>query len=150
MNSLFCNTMENSPGIIHQSKTGFSFQKEERLCSKKAIDHLFTEGSSFLTFPIKIVYAETTLPTLFPAQAAFAVSKKSFKRAVRRNYIKRLMREAYRLNKPSLYQGLDRSHQLAIFFIYIGKDIPDYKLIETAMIKAVKKLIKKANEKEIK
>ncbi len=60
------------------------------------------------------------------------------------------MREAYRLNKPSLYQGLVQNHQLAIFFIYIGKDIPDYKLIETAMIKAVKKLIKKANEKETK
>ncbi|NCB09115.1 MAG: ribonuclease P protein component, partial [Bacteroidia bacterium] len=88
--------------------------------------------------------------TLFPAQAAFAVSKKSFKRAVRRNYIKRLMREAYRLNKPALYQHLEGKHQLAIFFIYIGKDIPDYKLIETAMIKAIKKLIQKANEKETK
>ena len=85
MNSLFCHTMENTPGIIHQSKSGFSFQKEERLCSKKAIDHLFTKGSSFLTFPLKIVYVETTLPILFPAQAAFAVSKKSLKRAVRRN-----------------------------------------------------------------
>ena len=60
------------------------------------------------------------------------------------------MREAYRLNKPAFYQHLEGKHQLAIFFIYIGKDIPDYKLIETAMIKAIKKLVQKANEKETK
>lgn len=117
----------------------FSFRKEERLCSKKIIDILFTEGISFLVFPLKIQIIETKLPVSLPAQVAFIVSKKIFKKAIDRNMLKRRMREAYRLNKNDFYINL-KERQLAVFFIFIGKEIIGYKQIETAMKKAMKKI----------
>jgi ribonuclease P protein component len=127
---------------------GFSFKKEERLSSKKVIDRLFSEGDSFLTFPIKVVFLEIPNYSKSPLQAAFSVGKRNFKLAVHRNQIKRKIREAYRLNKHILYKELGEK-QLAIFFIFIGKTIPDFKLIEKAMKKAMEKLIKeiKSNKK---
>ena len=122
------------------STVSYTFQKEERLCSKKVIDRLFLEGKSFLAFPIKVVFLETHLPSDFPVQAGFTVSKKIFKRAVHRNRIKRMMREAYRLNKHELYQKIE-SRQLAVFFIFIGKEITDYKTIERSMKKSIQRII---------
>lgn len=126
---------ENNDG----EKAGFSFHKNERLCSKKVIDKLFAEGKSFFVYPLKIVYLETPLPVKNQVQAAFTVGKRNFKKAVQRNLIKRRMREAYRLNKQKLYEGLG-DKQLAVFFIYTGKTISEYKQIETAIIKGIKKL----------
>ncbi len=133
--------MENLSDNNIGSKRKFSFKKEERLCSKKIIDKLFSEGGSFLSFPLKVVYQETVLHTKYPVQAAFSVGKRSFKLAVHRNLIKRKMREAYRLNKFHLYSGLAEK-QVAIFFIFIGKNIPEFELVEVAMKKGIKKLLK--------
>lgn len=137
--------MENTPENL-DGKISLSFRKEERLCSKKIIDKLFTEGSSFLAFPIKVQFLETTLPVQYPVQAGFTVSKKIFKKAVLRNLLKRRMREAFRLNKHSLYSVLGEK-QMAVFFIFIGKEISEFDQIEAAMKKALKKLPKK-NPKE--
>jgi len=122
------------------STASFTFRKEERLCSKKVIDRLFQEGKSFLVFPLKVVFLEMQLPSDFPVQAGFTVSKKIFKRAVHRNRIKRMMREAYRLNKHELYQKIE-SRQLSVFFIFIGKEITDYKTIERSMKKSIQRII---------
>ena len=63
-------------------------------------------------------------------QAGFTVNKKNFKKAVDRNRVKRLMRESYRIQKNELKNMLIQSNKnLALFFIYTGKELPDYTLI---------------------
>ncbi|MBW8326283.1 MAG: ribonuclease P protein component [Prolixibacteraceae bacterium] len=123
---------------------GFTLKKEERLCSQKIIGEMFTSGESFLSYPIKVVFQKTELPGSFAVQAAFTVSKRNFKRAVKRNLLKRRMREAYRLNKPDFYSEIaEKELQIAIMFVYIGKDIIEYPVIEKAMISALKKTLAK-------
>jgi len=129
-----------SENIVDEKKN-FSFKKEERLCSKKVIDQLFSEGDSFLLFPIKVLFQETSLHSKSPVQAAFSVGKRNFKLAVHRNLIKRKMREAYRLNKHQLYSEL-KEKQVAIFFVFIAQNIPEYELLEKAMKKIIEKVIK--------
>ena len=119
----------------------FSFKKAERLCSKKQIEKLFSEGNSFLYYPLKVVYTDIDFPEPFPAKAAFSVSKKRFKNAVRRNLIKRRMREAYRLNKHLLILD-ENSSKKAVFFIYIGKEILDFQAIEKALKRSLVTLAK--------
>lgn len=125
-----------------EKKRKATFKKEERLTGKKIIDTLFSEGDSFLSFPLKVIFTETSLPVKFPVQAAFSVGKRNFKLAVHRNLIKRKMRESYRLNKSKLYNNLTEK-QVAVFFVFIGKEIPDYKQVNSAMKKAIKKLVTK-------
>ena len=108
------------------------FKKEERLCSKKLIAKLFAEGNSFLVHPIKIVYLSSDFRHSTPLKVAFAVSKREFKRSVDRNYIKRRMREAYRLNRHQLQLPVG-GHQFAAVFIYIGKELPKYSVIDRSM-----------------
>lgn len=133
----------HSENNIGQKK--LTFKKEERLCSKRVIDKLFTEGESFLSFPVKIIFLKTPVSSGFPVQAGFSVSKKSFKKAVQRNLIKRRLREAYRLNKYELYQNIG-DKQLAVFFIFIGKTIPEYQTVESAIKKGLKKLVKEISK----
>lgn len=132
--------MEQLPKNINNNKTSFTFKKGERLCSKKIIDKLFLEGESFLSFPFKIVYLKIDRPSSFPVQVGFSVGKRNFKKAVQRNLIKRKMREAYRLNKQNLYNATGEN-QLAVFFIFIGKTIPEYSVVEAGVKKGIKKLI---------
>ena len=135
--------MENTSLNINDKQKNFSFKKEERLCSKKLIERLFAEGESFLVFPLKFVFLNSTLPTKFPVQTGFSVGKKIFKKAVQRNLIKRKMREAFRLNKHDLYQ-IAGENQLALFIIFIGKTIPEYQQVEDAMKKGLNKLLKES------
>lgn len=132
--------MDNLSENIEGGKETFSFQKAERLCSKKIMDKLFQEGKTIFVFPIKIVYLETKLPSNFPVQAAFTVGKRNFKHAVQRNLIKRRMREVYRLNKSKVYDEIGEK-QVAVFFIFTGKTISEYRQIETAIKKGMKKLL---------
>jgi ribonuclease P protein component len=123
---------------------GFTFHKEERLCSQKIIGELFSSGESFLAYPLKVVFLKIELEVSYPIQAAFTVSKRNFKRAVKRNLLKRRMREAYRLNKTSLYEGLaSKNLQIAIMFVFVGKDVLEYPTIEKGMLSAFKKLLDK-------
>lgn len=134
-----------SPFLLYfRLMEALTLHKEERLCGQKTIEELFASGESFLAFPLKVVFLKTELSQSFPVQAAFTVSKRNFKRAVKRNSLKRRMREAYRLNKPDLYSKLAlKNLQIAVMFVYIGKDIAEYPVFEKAMISAFKKLLAK-------
>lgn len=117
------------------------FHKSERLCSKKIIGDLFLSGESFLCYPVKIVYKAIDPTQPHRSMATFSVSKRNFKRAVDRNKLKRQMREAYRLNKESLYQSLSaKNSNIAVMFIFIGKQMEDYQVIEKGIKLALKKI----------
>ena len=123
----------------------FTFTKEERLCSKILIDKLFTEGKSVYFPPFRFVFMPVEyLKGEFPAQVVFSVPKRNFKLAVKRNLIRRRMREAYRLNKSDFYEALTLSEKkLAIMIIYIEKDISEFPKIEVGIIKGLKKALTK-------
>ena len=133
--------MEPLSDHIGTTKKRFTFTKEERLCSKKTIDKLFSDGESFLAYPFKVVFLRNPISLKSPIQAGFSVGKRNFKRAVQRNRVKRLMREAYRLRKSELYEQIN-TDRLAVFFIFIGKSIPEYPEVDKGIKNAIKKLVK--------
>ena len=96
----------------------YTFKKEERLKSKKLIDHLFKKGLVLHQYPFKVLYDFTDDQDFkFPAKIAVSVSKKLFKKAVERNHIKRKILEAYRINKSILYSM--RMIKNYFFLLYI-------------------------------
>ncbi len=117
-----------------------SFKKIERLCSKKAIDELFAKGKSKTQFPIKLVYLPSDFESEFQVRAMFVVPKKKHKRANKRNTIKRRMREAYRLNKQTLYDAL-KDKKLDLMFIYLSNEEFTYQEIEKSIQGSIRFLI---------
>lgn len=111
-----------------------TFTKSERLNKKKVIDCMFSGNArSFAVFPLRVVYLPVEEQDA-PASVLISVSKRRFKRAVKRNRVKRQIREAYRLHKQSLLEVLSvRQQQLAIAFIYLSDELLDSALIEERM-----------------
>lgn len=129
-----------------EPKQRYTFKKDEKLKSRKTIEQLFKAGKPFSNFPFRVLwmYNDTALSSL---QTGFAVSSKHFKKAVDRNRIKRLMREAYRLQKNELQNQLSKTNKhLSVFFIYVGNELPDYDLIFEKTGNALKRLIKIVDE----
>jgi ribonuclease P protein component len=119
----------------------FTLGAEERIKSRKAILSLFDKGTSFSIFPIRIVYILEQRSEKNGLKAAFTASKKNFKKAVDRNRIRRLMKESWRLQKNELQLSLQSSQKsLDIFFIYTGKELPEYPFIYKKMEEVIQKL----------
>ena len=123
------------------------FGKQEKLKSRKVVEDLFVRGKSQSIFPIRIFYkflpVQADEKTIM--QAGVSVSKKNFKRAVDRNRIKRLLREAYRLQKKELLQILKEQQKKGyVFFIYTDKELPNYQTIFNTIAQCLAILKRKA------
>jgi ribonuclease P protein component len=151
-------------------KRRFTWKRAEKLKSRKLIERVFREGKSFSVHPFRVFYlamppfpavppvipstlslslhkTKTGPAVIPPLLAGFGATTRNFKRAVDRNRIKRLSREAYRLQKQALYDHLSaKNRSLAIFFIYTGKEVPDYGIVTEKIAVALQKLIKETGQ----
>lgn len=122
----------------------YTLSKTERLSWKRYIDLLFAEGESFVAYPLRVIYLPVEQTMGVPVSFLISVSKKRFKRAVKRNAMKRLAREAFRLHKADFQ---DVAHtagkELLLAFLYLDKEIATYADMEKAMLKAVRLLREK-------
>lgn len=118
----------------------FTLGKEERLKSQKQTELVFSEGKKFTLAPFRVYYLSIK-GQINVLQFGVGVSTKNFKKAVDRNRIKRLAREAYRLQKKILEKKLiEANSYLTVFFIYTGKELPEYKDINDKIGKVLNKL----------
>ena len=123
----------------------YTLCKAERLNSKILIGKMFEGGisKSFSIFPIRVVYMPVEQGEA-SASILISVSKRRFKRAVKRNRVKRQIREAYRKNKHGLLQTLqDEGRQLAVAFIYLSDRLVDSVEIEERMKVALARITEK-------
>lgn len=128
-----------------------TFGKNEKLCYQKSIDRLFEQGKSFIAYPLRVVYyieqQEDEEQQL--AKLLISVPKRKFKRANKRNRIKRLIREVYRLNKQEILTFFQEKNISAeVSFIYLKDELPSYEEVDKAMKKALTTLVYKINESE--
>ena len=123
----------------------YAFPKEEHLCRKKLIEQLFSkQGSSFGVYPLRLTWLPAPARHSEPPQVLVSVSKRTFKRAVDRNRLKRLMREAYRLNKYRLLEA-ENGHPVALLgILYTGKEKSELPLLEKKLISGLNRLLVEA------
>ncbi|MCG9971434.1 ribonuclease P protein component [Christiangramia crocea] len=117
------------------------FGRSQKLKSKKLIERLFTEGKSIKSFPLKLIYLPVENSENIELKTGVSVPKKLVKTAVKRNRIKRMMREVFRKNKYLVNKDLSSSH--AFMFIYISRDEMDYEKLEASMIRIMEKFREK-------
>ncbi|MBK6966613.1 MAG: ribonuclease P protein component [Bacteroidales bacterium] len=118
-----------------------TFGKQEHLCSIPEIQKLFHEGKSFFRHPVKLYWLPGNWAGKPVAKVIVSVSKRNFKKAVDRNFIKRLLRECYRRNKVIVEDGLT-GKRCIVALVYSGKEIPEFKSLEPIIIKLLERLVK--------
>lgn len=120
----------------------YGFPKSEKLCGQLRIKALYSDGQRFVVWPLRVTYKLIT-PSLGGDRGERVLiwaPKSLFKHAVDRNRLRRVMREAYRLNKAPL-----EGKNMQVAFNYIDKEQQPYSVIEKAMRKAIKRIV---NESE--
>jgi len=125
----------------------FTYPKNEKLKSKITIGLLFTEGKSVSKYPLRLVYKAGSLSEGEKIKIGVSVSKKYFKKAVDRNYFKRVLRETYRLNKHLLIDNLDQPY--SFMFFYQTKDRLTYDEINTKTIQLFEKFLLQQKKEEL-
>ncbi|WP_419213176.1 ribonuclease P protein component [Maribacter sp. X9] len=121
-----------------------SFGKKEKLKSQKLFTQLFEEGKSISNYPLKLMYIPAQHQNV-AIKAGVTVSKRNFKSAVQRNRIKRLLREAYRLNKAMVFNNTDAD--FAFLFLYLGREMPTFEQLDQRMKLVLNKFKVKIDEK---
>ena len=128
----------------------FSYNKKEKLKSKKQLDKIFESGKSFVIFPIRVLY-DVPVAQDNIIKTGVGVSSKHFKKATDRNRIKRLLRETYRTEKQPLHFYLNNNKkQVTVFLLFIDKVMPQYTLLKVKMQLCIQQLIKDLHEMDIK
>ncbi|WP_289663905.1 ribonuclease P protein component [Flavobacterium panacagri] len=122
----------------------FNYPKNERLKSKTTIGLLFSEGKSVSKYPLRLVYRQAEENSEEQTKVGVSVSKKYFKKAVDRNYFKRVLRETYRLNKHLLLDNLNEKYSIMLF--YQTKDRLSYEEINTKTIQLFEKFTAQINK----
>ena len=121
-----------------RSKKGqFSFSKSERISEKKIIDNLFSSGKKFSVYPFDVRFLNQDENSDSISKVLITVSSSKIKSAVKRNLLKRRIKESYRINKNIIYNKL-----LMIAFVYVSEEIDTFSVID----KAIKKILKKLSE----
>lgn len=127
----------------------FSYNKKEKLKSRKQLEEIFTSGKTFSVFPVRVFFQLIDEQDNI-VKAGVGVSKKKFKHAVKRNRIKRLLREVYRIEKIPLHNALSAGNKkLKIFFLYVDSGLIQHNFLQQKMKIIIEKLvneIKKSNE----
>lgn len=120
----------------------FSFPKQDKLCGEIRIGKLFSEGKGFIVYPLRVVYREVKAENIqSPLRLMISVPKKKVRKAVHRNYVKRLIREAYRINRVQLLKEIASSgmnFDLAV--IYLTNEIIPFSQVNEKMTIALQKL----------
>lgn len=126
-----------------------TLRKPERLNKRKVIEKMFAGGSrSFSVFPLRVVYLPVE-ELEAPASILISVSKRRFKHAVKRNRVKRQIREAYRVNKHELLEVLaEKECRLAIAFIYLSNRLTDSSVLEERIKTALARIAEKVTSAE--
>ena len=119
------------------------YGKKDKLKSKKTIERLFNEGRSITVYPLRLVYLETEFNDSSILKTGVSVSKKHHKTAVSRNRIKRLLREAYRLNKQKFFNNSSTSY--AFMILYLSKDGTNFADINSTMKMLFQKFLDKTS-----
>jgi ribonuclease P protein component len=118
-----------------------TFTRAERISIQREIDRLFSSRQSFIVYPLRVIYVFQKPCSGASAAILISIPKKRFKRAVKRNRGKRLIRETYRLHKTALQESLDAAGKaLLIAFVYAGNDLCPFAEMEVAMKKALFRL----------
>ncbi len=125
----------------------FTLGKQERLKSHKLIEQLFRQGKSLSVFPFRVYYLfqprEAAVAMAVPSvQCGFGVSSKQFKKAVDRNRVKRVTKDAWRQQKQVLEGKMDgRPERLVVFLVYTGKELPVFNVVNGKLAVILSRLI---------
>ncbi len=126
-----------------------TFKKEERLKSRKLIQNIFSKNETVKAYPLRLLWIEREQDDNdYPVLFSLSVPKRKFKKAVHRNWLRRRIREAYRLNKADLYKALEGDNRkFAFMVIYTSTEAMSYQEIERAMRKILKRFRQSIEEK---
>ncbi len=121
----------------------FTLSKEDRICSKKLINELFTgNGRSMTAFPLRVVFMKRTIIDDQPRAAMLvSVPKRYFKHAVDRNRVKRQVREAFRRHKSMITQNLTDDHEsVAMAFVWLTNEKYPSSEVENRMVRLLTRI----------
>ena len=132
----------------------FTYQKSDKLKSRKQTQHLFSTGQAINVFPIRLIYTiepiASSLDNIYPTsllQAGVGAPSRTFRKAVQRNRVKRLLREAYRLEKPNFMSQASLEHKrVNLFFLYTDAVVLTQAVIQEKVKEALALLIIKLNK----